>query len=182
MKHDNPDNPGTDAAEPVSKSQRKRDAKALFLLGRELAGLPESAFRDLDMDERLREALVEARGMRSNVARKRQLGFVARLLRLSDVTPLQQALDARNNAARVDTAQQHRVELWRDGLVGDDGDAGLTELLRLRRDAEPQPLRQLVRNARREAAAGRPPASSRKLFKVLRELDQADSLPPWPGA
>ena len=118
--------------------------------------------------------------IRSNVARKRQLGFVAKLLRHSDVSDIVAALDARNNAARVDTAQQHRVEQWRDGLVAGEGD-GLTALLRMRRDVDAQQLRQLVRNAQREAAANKPPASSRKLFRLLRDLDQASELPPWPA-
>lgn len=168
-----------DAAEAVSKSQRKRDAKALFQLGRKLVGLPRAALDELDMDARLREAVDEARAIRSHVARKRQLGFVARLLRGIDSTALQEALLARDNAASVDTARLHRAEQWRDGLLS-EGDQNLAVLLRTRRDAEPQWLRQLVRNAQREARAGKPPASARKLFRALRELDQAEPLPPWP--
>jgi ribosome-associated protein len=53
-------------------------------------------------------------------------------------------------------------------------------LLDARRDIDAQSLRQLVRNAGREAAAGKPPASARKLFRLLRDSDERDALPPLP--
>jgi len=39
-------------------------------------------------------------------------------------------------------------------------------------------MRQLIRNAQREAAKGKPPSSSRALFRLLRDMDENDPLPP----
>lgn len=165
-------------AEP-SKSQRKREAQAQFKLGRTLAELAPAVLDDLPLDPELRAAIDQARAFRSRGARKRQLGFVARLLRQRDVTALVEALAARDNTARADAARFHRVEAWRDGLLA-HGDAWLAVLLERRPEADAQSLRQLVRNAARQAAAGKPPAAARKLFRALAELDRAHSLPPVP--
>jgi ribosome-associated protein len=39
-------------------------------------------------------------------------------------------------------------------------------------------MRQLIRNARKEQKAGKPPTAARKLFKLLRECDTENTLPP----
>jgi ribosome-associated protein len=52
----------------------------------------------------------------------------------------------------------------------EEGDAAVAELLDEYAHADAQQLRQLLRNAHREQAAGRPPRSLRQLFRFLREL------------
>jgi ribosome-associated protein len=163
-----------------SKSQRKREAQALFHLGRELAEMPEAHLLELPLDPDLLEAVRTARGIRSHGARKRQLGFVAGLLRRRDVSALREALEGQQRSARELTARQHRSEAWRDCLL-ERGDSALGALLDERTDVDVQALRQLLRNARREARQDRPPASARKLFRLLRELDERAALPPPPG-
>jgi ribosome-associated protein len=54
----------------------------------------------------------------------------------------------------------------------------LTELLEQTPDANVQTLRQLIRNAKKEAKLEKPTTSSRKLFKLLREMDSRQPLPP----
>ena len=49
-----------------------------------------------------------------------------------------------------------------------------------RHDADAQSIRQQLRNAQREAERGTPPASSRALFRLLRDLDKTAPLPPIP--
>jgi len=73
-------------------------------------------------------------------------------------------------AARRETAALHRVEALRDALLGEDGDAALTELLAAHPHADRQQLRQLLRNVREERAKNKPPRAFRELFRVLREL------------
>lgn len=160
-----------------SKSQRKRDARALFELGRDLVGLNQSTLDRLPLDGRLLDAIEEARSIKSHIARKRQLQHIAGILRSMDATPISEALEAIQNEARQLTARQHRVEAWRDRLL-DEGDTALQALLSGNVGGEAQTIRQLVRNARREADRGQPPAAARKLFRLLRELDASDPLPP----
>lgn len=163
----------------VSKSQLKREARALFDFGRRLVELPEPVIRALPLEAELLEEVLYTRGITARVARKRQLGFLAKRLRTADLAPVEAALDARHDAARQLTARQHRVEAWRDRLLEDDPQA-LGTLIDQRRDINAQTLRQLLRNAQREAAAGKPPASARKLFRLLRDHDEAAALPPLP--
>jgi len=162
---------------PPSKSQRKRDALELFALGRELAAMSPAQLDGLPLDADLREALGQAREIRSNVARKRQLQFVAKMLRRRDVEALREALAAVTHEARAQVTRHHRVESWRDRLVA-EGDAALTELFEGRDTSGLQALRQLLLQARREAARDKPPAAARKLFRLLMGMDGKQPLPP----
>ncbi len=172
--------PPTGAEGTISKSQRKREAHERLDLGRRLVGLPLSLLEELPLEAEVRQAVDFARSIKSRVARKRQLGYLARLLRGVDVGPLLEALERQQGAARETNARHHRCEAWRDALL-ENGDAALAVLAGSRRDLDPQATRALLRNARREAERSKPPASARKLFRLLRELDEKKSLPPLPG-
>ena len=163
--------------EEISKSQRRREALEVRSLASQLISLSQSRLAEVPLDEQLRDEIDRARSIRSNVARKRQLQYVAKLLRRDDLEPILDALDSFDNEARQLTARQHRVEAWRDLLI-ESGDAAVGALLERRRDADAQAIRQLVRNARREAEKNKPPSSARALFRLLRELDESETLPP----
>jgi ribosome-associated protein len=53
----------------------------------------------------------------------------------------------------------------------------LAGLLQLRPEIDVQALRQLVRNAQREHAAGKPLAAARALFRTLRDIDARQAMP-----
>ncbi len=72
----------------VSKSQRKRDAKELKTLASKLIKLKPVRLAQVPLDGSIREAIEEARQIRSNVAGKRQLQFIAKLLRRTDATEI----------------------------------------------------------------------------------------------
>ena len=153
-----------------SKSQLKRDAQDLRRLGDRMVAMKAEELASLPLPERVREAVMEARAMRSHGARKRQSMFIGKLLRDTDVA-------RRDEAARGLVASHHRVEAWRDRLL-EDGDSALATLLDQRPGTDAQPLRQLLRTALREQADGRPPAAARKLFRALHALDRETPLPP----
>ncbi len=159
-----------------SKSQRKREAQALFNLGRELVRLDRPTFERVPLPDEIREAVEEARAIKSHVAHKRQLQFLARRLRNIDAEPIREALHAEQSSARELTLRQHRIEAWRDRLI-DEGDAALEILIPVYGPQEIQTLRQLVRAARSESERGKPPASARKLFRHLRLMDARQDLP-----
>ena len=56
-----------------------------------------------------------------------------------------------------------------DKLIAEGNDA-LTELLNEQPHADRQQLRQLLRNAQKEAEAAKPPKSSRLLYRYLKDL------------
>jgi ribosome-associated protein len=171
----------TPEPQPVSKSQRRREALALKDLAAELIGLPVSQLARVPLDADLRASIERARNIRSRVAGKRQLQYVAKLMRRSDPEPITLALEAIANEARQVTARQHRAEVWRDRLL-DAGDTALAELKRERPDVDAQLIRQLLRKAGQEAACGKPPSAARSLFRTLRKLDEEAALPPLYGS
>lgn len=160
-----------------SKSELKREAQEIFKLGRRLVGMTAPQLQALPLESDVRNAISDAQSIRSNKAHKRQLGFLAGLLRKANLEPLRAALDAVDNSARESHASHHRCEAWRDTLL-QEGDAALSRLLEACQDAPVQQLRQLIRNAQREASNNKPPASARKLFRALRAIDQQNALPP----
>lgn len=168
-------NPETPDLEP-SKSQRKRDARLLFELARDLSEMSNKQLSALPIEPDLRDAIDFAGSIKSHVARKRQVQFVAKMMRSRDVQAIQQALDEQEIEARQLTVRHHRVEAWRDRLLA-EGDKALGELIKHIDTGEVQSIRHLVRNASRESKKGKPPASARKLFKLLREMDAERDLP-----
>jgi ribosome-associated protein len=174
---ENDRNPLTDAETVVpSKTRRKQEAEKIKQLAMRLLDLSPSGLSRVPLDDSLRDEIREAGKMRSHGARKRQMLFIAKLLRRTDTTLVMEALDAMENDGRQATARQHRVEAWRDYLL-DKGDEGLSQLLSDRHDVDIPALRALIRNARREEAASRPPASRRALFRLLRLMDENSPLP-----
>jgi len=161
----------------ISKSQRKRDAHELLDLAKQMVSMTESKLAGLPLDEELRDAIGFARSIKAHGAKKRQLMTVGKMLRQRDNQTLLDALHQEDHKARQANARFHHIESWRDRLCA-GGDQDLSELLAQTPSENAQALRQLIRNARREAERGKPPASARKLFKLLREMDEESPLPP----
>lgn len=159
--------------EAKSKSQLKREANALQELGEALVKLNASQFNAITLPEHLRAAVVAARAITEHGAHKRQLQYIGKLMRDVDPTPIQQALDAFNNRSQQATTQFHQLERWRDRLLN-EGDPALSEFLTEHPGADSQQIRQLLRNAAREAKANKPPAAARALFRYLREVSSAE--------
>jgi ribosome-associated protein len=163
--------------EPPSKSSRKREAARVRDLAKILIEKRAADDPRFPLDDQVRSELRAAAAIRSNVARKRQLQYVAKLLRRADTAPIFAAIEAVEDQARQGVARQHRVEAWRDLLI-DAGDPALTRLVEARDDVDVPALRNLMRNAERERRQGRPPAAQRALFRLLRALDESATLPP----
>jgi ribosome-associated protein len=152
-----------------SKSQRKRDSAALQDLGAELVEMSKSKLAAIPLDDDLREAIALAQGIKAHGGRKRQILYIGKLLRGTDVEPIREAIAKLDQTDAASVAHLHRPERWRERLLT-EGNEALTQLLGEYPAADSQRLRQLVRNAQQEHAAGKPPKSSRELFKYLREL------------
>lgn len=161
-----------------SRKQNRREALEVLSLADALAALSENQLGRLPIPEGLLPHIADARRITSHIARKRQLAFLAKQMRReSDETleAIRDAMDAGGAAARMETAQMHRAEAWRERLLG-EGDAALAELLDTYPDADRQRLRQLVRNALAEREKKKPPAAFRELFRELRDVFAAASV------
>jgi ribosome-associated protein len=152
---------------PPSKSQRKRDVEALQSLGRQLAELSRDQLKKMDLPEDLRDAVLEYKRLTSHGALRRQMQFIGKVMREVDAEPVVEQLAALRGESNVAKAEFHALERWRERLLADD--EAVTQWLAEHPDGDGQRLRQLIRNARREAEQGKPPKSSRELFRLLRD-------------
>jgi ribosome-associated protein len=155
---------------PPSKTQRKKAMHALQSLGETLLDLPAEQLDRLDLPEALHEAIVDAGRIRSREGRRRQLQYIGRLMRDAEVERIAERLALLQGESEAAKAEFHAIERWRARLPADD--AALTEWLTSYPGSDAQLLRQLIRNARREATEGKPPRASRALFRLLRETRQ----------
>jgi ribosome-associated protein len=159
---------------PPSKSALKRQMTALQKLGETLVELSDKELARMPIeDERVREVIHEARGIRSHSARRRHLQYLGKLMRDIDPTPIEAALEALHQRRRGDAAAFHQLEQWRERLLR-EGDPAVQALLEAFPAGDRQLLRQLLRQHRREVETGKPPAASRKLFRYLRELTEEE--------
>lgn len=150
-----------------SKSQLKRDAHALQKLGAALLEIPEQDWQALQLPDALVTALRDAKRMPSRGAHKRQLQFIGKLMRDVDPAPIQHYFDNLRNEARQQVRLQHEAEHWRERMI-DEGDSAIDGWLAAHPEGDRQHLRQLVRQAKKEQEAGKPPKSSRALFRYIR--------------
>ncbi len=158
-----------DDAQPPSKSQRKRESSALQDLGLALVKLPEDRVRNLDLPDALRSAVLEAQRIRSHGALRRQMQYIGKLMRDVEAEPIARQLAEMRSLSDRSKAEFHALEHWRDRLLAND--QALTEWLAGHPECDAQQLRQLLRNARKEAAEGKPPRASRALFRMLAQAD-----------
>jgi ribosome-associated protein len=155
-----------------SRSQRKREAEAVLELAERLVELGDARLRQLALPESIADAVRDTRRISAPVARKRQLHYLAKLMRREDeesLDGLRAALEHDRAEARRETAALHRVEAWRERLLA-DGDTALGELADAHPELDRQHLRALVRSAREERLQNRPPTAFREIFRVLKEL------------
>lgn len=171
MKPHEPDPAADDSGEEVSRSQRRREALQVFDLAETLVNLPPGKLEHVPLSEELRTVIAHCRRITQQIARKREIQYLAKHLRRNeDALPaIRASLERDRNDQRLETAKLHRVEAWRERLIG-EGDPALAELLNEHPGADRQHLRQLARNAAIERAANKPAASARELFKLLRVL------------
>ncbi len=64
-----------------SKSQLKRDSQALQDMGAQLVDMPEGKLQKFDLPENLRDAIYEARRLKSREAKRRHLQYIGKLMR-----------------------------------------------------------------------------------------------------
>jgi len=155
----------------VSKTKRKQEMTELQSLGVKLVALPESQIADMPMEDRLREAVLEAKRITSHEAKRRQMQYVGKLMRKIDPEPLRERLEAMTGHSARAAAQHRRLEGWRERLLADD--EALTAFAAEHPDADLQALRTLIRNARKEQKAAKPPRAYRELFRLIKECSSS---------
>lgn len=153
--------------EVISKTQRKKEMTELQSLGARLVELPESQLAGMPLGDDLRDAVLEAKRIRSHEAKRRQMQYIGRLMREIDPAPLRERLEAIRGHSAQAAARHRRLEGWRERLLADDG--ALTAFAAEHPGADLQAMRTLIRNARKEQKAAKPPRAFRELFRLIKE-------------
>lgn len=159
-----------------TRTQQRRDALAVLSLASQLAELPPSKLARANLPDDVLRELDHLRRITSHIARKRQLGFLAKVMRRHDDEAFDGAralLGENREQQRKETAVLHRLEAMRERLL--DSDEVLQELIDQHPDIDRQHLRSLIRQARIERDTNKPQRAYREIFQLLKTLtgDQA---------
>lgn len=157
-----------------SKSALKRASHELQELGEQLLAMPDSRLDDIEMPERLREALADYKKTKSFEGRRRQLQFIGKVIRSVDPEPLREAVASFQLGHAKDALSLHEAERWRAELIADEKDA-LTRWVESFPDTDMQQLRALIRSARKDAALEPEKRSGRgfrELFQFIKRAQE----------
>ena len=142
-----------------SKSELKRRAEHLQDLGKELTTLGAETLAKIELPEVILKAIEEYHRVPSFGAKRRQLQLIGKYMRALDGDAVRQAIDRATGNDKAAVAALHKSERLRDALIA--------EFIAQFPDVNVQEVRQLIRNARKEAEGNKPPKSARALYKLI---------------
>ena len=151
-----------------SKSALKREMTSLQKIGEKLINLSPGKLAKIPMSEELFEAVMLARRLKNREGRRRQMQYIGKCMRSADSQKITMALESFDHQSEGFRQEQQKLEQWRDRLIA-EGDRAISELMLVSPDIDRQHLRQLIRQAHKEAMKNKPPAASRKIFAYLRD-------------
>lgn len=153
--------------EEVSKSQKKREAEFLRKMAVQFIELSLPKLDFLPLTDTLRNAIVDAKRIKSHGAKRRQAQLIGKLMRAADHEAILAAYEQLIDQDNAVTADFHEVELWRDRLI-QEGKEALTEFIDLHPQEDLQQLRQLIKKAVEDQLQEKNTGGAKALFRFLR--------------
>ncbi|MDR0274337.1 MAG: DUF615 domain-containing protein [Burkholderiaceae bacterium] len=156
-----------------SKTALKAQSADLQALGEQLLALRPGLRERLALPARLQDALAELARIHSFEGRRRQSQFVGKLMRQLDepaIAAIRAALDEQQRGSAAETLLLHTAEAWRERLLASD--EAMTDWLAEFPQTQAQPLRALVRQARKDAPAAASAGPAPRQGRAYRELFQ----------
>ena len=159
-----------------SRTELKHESDALQKLGTELLDLRADLMARLDLSEKFRDAITEAKRITNFEGKRRQMQFIGKLMRLLEpqvLEQIRQALDEQHNGSAQENLSLHQAEQWRDRLIADDDAFG--QWMGAFADTDSQQLRALIRQARKDAKPEKPGEALRHgrayrdIFQIVRQ-------------
>ncbi len=150
---------GTDA---MSRTDEKKESLALQKLGEDLLTLRPDFMARLDLTEKLKDAVVEAKRITNFEGKRRQMQFIGKQMRLLEevqVEAIKSILTEQHSGSASETLALHLAQTWRDRLIAEDDAFGEWVLQFPQSDS--QQLRALIRQARKDAKLEKPGAAIR---------------------
>ena len=160
-----PDDAAADApTSRPSKTRLKQDSHALQALGEALLALPRDRIDALPLPESLRDAIAEMQRTRSHEGKRRQMQYIGKLMRTIDPEPIRQSVAEMQLGRAQDSLALHEAEHRRAELI--ESDDAVTRWIAEHPRTDVPHLRNLVRNARKDAAL-RPEQRSGRAYREL---------------
>ena len=153
-----------------NKTDIKRTIVKVLEIAEQMTVLPIEQLNRFELPDILHETILQAAKMPHKTARKREMKFITAQLRKMDLAPIEEQLARYNSTSMHAVREHHQAEKWRDKLILTEDKTLLTQFLTQYPKANPQQLRQLQRNAKKERLAEKPPKFSRLLYKYLKHL------------
>ena len=169
-----------------SRTDLKRESDELQKLGEDLLTMRADLMARLDLTDKLKDAIAEAKRITNFEGKRRQMQFIGKLMRKIEPEVIQSiriALTEQHSGSAHENLVLHLSESWRDRLMANDDAFG--EWIIQCPDTDSQQLRALIRQARKDAVPEKPGEAVRHgrayrdIFQIVREqLNKADK----PGA
>ena len=159
-----------------TRTQQRRDALAVLAFASQLAEMPPAKLARANLPEDVLREISNLRRITSHIARKRQLGFLAKVMRRHDDEAFDGAralLGENREQQRKETAALHRLEALRERLL--ESEEALQELIDQHPAIDRQHLRSLLRQARIERDTHKPPRAYRESCQRLKERPEDDA-------
>ena len=159
-----------------SRTELKRESTELQKLGEDLLTLRPELMARLELSDKLRDAVLEAKRITNFEGKRRQMQFIGKLMRLLEPAVLDDVrtvLAEQHSGSAEENLRLHQAELWRDRLISDDDALG--DWLTTHAETDAQQLRALIRQARKDAQPEKPGAAVRHgrayrdIFQIVRE-------------
>ena len=159
-----------------SRTDLKRESTELQKLGEDLLTLRVDLIERLDVSEKLKDAVAEAKRITNFEGKRRQMQYIGKLMRTVDpevLETMRSALVEQNSGSAQENLVLHLTETWRDRLLASEDAFG--EWITRCPDTDTQQLRALIRQARKDAVPEKPGAAVRHgrayrdIFQLVRE-------------
>lgn len=151
-----------------SKTQLKQAAERLKKIGLELVDLTKGEREKIPLDEELSTAIeLCTRINRKKDGFRRQLQLIGKKLRSREIEPIEVALANLKSSNSAANRHFHSLEKMRDDIINMGMD-GINKAVTEHPQLERQKLRQLHRNAQKQAKENKPPIAAREIFIYLR--------------
>ena len=159
-----------------SRTDLKRESLEVQKVGEDLLTLRADLMARLDLSEKLKDAVLEAKRITNFEGKRRQMQYIGKMMRRLEPATLEvvrTTLHEQNNGSAQDNLVLHLAETWRDRLVADEDAFG--EWISQYPDTDSQQLRALTRQARKDAKPEKPGEAVRHgrayrdIFLIVRE-------------
>ncbi len=152
-----------------SKTQMKKEVKALQKLGEQLVALSPDQLKTIQLPEDLFIAVKHAHQTSQHEAKRRQMQYIGKLMRKIDAVPIQKSLFNIQQGDYLKALSFKKIEKWRDELKQGSTET-IEEIITSCPNAQRQRLNQLARNVRNPKEPAKTVKASRALFRYLKEI------------